>query len=216
MRTYPAPECSDFAGWDSICDSFIQAHRDTQRPAVLISNFGEMLPVSMRERLCANGVTPLGGLPEGMVAIHRAGWYGERRRHLLEAGDLEERILREALPAPDRAQLLDEWESKQMLEQCGLRVPTGGKVTGAEAGKAAEAIGFPVVLKLVSAQLAHKTEAGAVKLDLESREEVELAVKEIRENTRSLCAGEDSFLVERMVSGAVSELIVGIKRFLLP
>jgi len=212
VHDYPAPECSDFAGWDGICNSFIDAHRDTGRPAVLISNFGHMLPATVRARLCENGVTPLGGLPEGMVAIHRAGWYGERRRNLLEADDLEERILREALPAPDAAQLLDEWESKQMLERCGLRVPAGAKVTGAEAGKAADAIGYPVVLKLVSAQLAHKTEAGAVRLDLESREEVELAVEEIRESTRGLCTGEESFLVERMVPGAVAELIIGVKR----
>ena len=41
----------------------------------------------LRARLCASGVTPLFGLPDGMAAVRHAGWYGERREALLAADD---------------------------------------------------------------------------------------------------------------------------------
>jgi hypothetical protein len=44
----------------------------------------------MRERLCENGVTPLGSIQEGLAAVRHAAWYGVRRPLLIEADDLEE------------------------------------------------------------------------------------------------------------------------------
>jgi len=87
VHDYPSPERSDPSAWDEACNSFIEAHRVADKPAVLISNVGETLPADARERLCASGVTPLGGLPDGMAAVRHAGWYGERRRALLADGD---------------------------------------------------------------------------------------------------------------------------------
>ena len=75
-----------------------------------------------------------------------------------------------------------------------------------EAAKAAAELGYPVVLK-ADGDIAHKTEAGAVKLDL--RDEAAL---------RTACAAMtiatgpfDGFLVQAMVKGGV-ELVVGVKR----
>ncbi|HEY5658869.1 MAG TPA: CoA-binding protein, partial [Myxococcota bacterium] len=84
VHDYPLAERSDPAAWDGVCNSFIEAHRRVGKPAVLISNVGESLPRDARERLRASGVTPLAGLPDGMAAVRHAGWYGERRRALLE------------------------------------------------------------------------------------------------------------------------------------
>jgi len=86
VHDYPSPEHSDPSVWDGVCNSFIEAHRAVGKPAVLISNLGETLPADARARLCASGVTPLGGLPDAMAAVRHAGWYSERRRALL-AGD---------------------------------------------------------------------------------------------------------------------------------
>ena len=96
---------------------------------------------------------------------------------------------------------LDEWRSKMEL---GIPVPAGKLVDAAGAAEAAEALGFPVVLKAVSADLAHKTEAGAVRLDLRDAEAVRLAAKEL-----SLISPR--LLVERMVTGVVAELLVGVR-----
>jgi acyl-CoA synthetase (NDP forming) len=87
VHDFPLPERSDPSAWRGVCDSFIEARRAVGRPAVFISNFGESLPDDARAQLCASGVTPLGGLPDGMAAVRHAGWYGERRRALLAADD---------------------------------------------------------------------------------------------------------------------------------
>ncbi len=66
-------------------------------------------------------------------------------------------------------------------------------------------IGFPVTLKVSSAAIAHKTEAGGVKLNLTSKDEVAAAAQ-------SMAHLSDTVLVERMVRGAVAELIIGVNR----
>jgi succinyl-CoA synthetase beta subunit len=74
-----------------------------------------------------------------------------------------------------------------------------------------------VVVKAVGEDFLHKSELGAVALRLHSAEDVTRAVKSISESARKASVGADKvviekFLVERMVTGAVAELIVGIKR----
>ncbi len=89
-----------------------------------------------------------------------------------------------------------------MLAEAGLPVPDGERVaTADEAVRAAVALGFPVALKALG--LAHKSEHGAVRLNLRDAESVRTAASEL--------AGLGSGLyVERMVQGGVAELIVGI------
>lgn len=101
--------------------------------------------------------------------------------------------------------MLDEWQSKRALAAYGLPGPAGRLVEASDAVAAADALGYPVVVKAVSAELAYKTEAGAVKLDLNSAEAVQAAVSTLRHLS-------DRFLVERMAQEIVAELIVGVTR----
>ena len=83
--------------------------------------------------------------------------------------------------------------------------------TAADAAAAAEAIGFPVVLKIRSADILHKTEAGGVSLDLRSRDAVLKAADALTASARAAYpkAKIDGFLVQEMVSGV--EAIVGAR-----
>ncbi len=76
--------------------------------------------------------------------------------------------------------------------------------TDEAAGVAAE-IGFPVTIKTAAAHIAHKTEAGGVALNIKTAEEAEAAA------ARMAGLGPD-VLVERMVTGVVAELIIGLTR----
>jgi acetate---CoA ligase (ADP-forming) len=68
---------------------------------------------------------------------------------------------------------LDEVESKDLLRFYGIMAPAQALVTSpAEAQSAADRIGYPIVLKAVAAALTHKSDVGAVALDLSSRAEV--------------------------------------------
>lgn len=69
----------------------------------------------------------------------------------------------------------------------------------------AQSIGYPVTLKVSSETIAHKTEAGGVVLNLKSPEEVQAAAVKLSKLSEEV-------LVERMVTGAVAELIIGVAR----
>jgi acetyl-CoA synthetase len=68
----------------------------------------------------------------------------------------------------------------------------------------ARELGCPVTLKVSSAAIAHKTEAGGVALNLKNDDEVAAAATRMAKLAPEV-------LVERMVSGAVAELIIGLK-----
>jgi acetyltransferase len=113
----------------------------------------------------------------------------------------------------DGRTLLDEHESKRLLSSYGIpTVETRLAYTAAEAARAAEELGYPVVLKLYSRTLTHKTDVGGVKLDLKDEKAVEAAFAAIQAAVGEL-GGSGHFLgvtVQRMVKLADAyELIIG-------
>jgi acetyltransferase len=97
------------------------------------------------------------------------------------------------------------------LARYGIALPQSRTVkTATEAATAAEGIGFPVALKIVSPDILHKTEAGGVVLDLRSRDAVAAAADALVASARAAYpdARIDGFLVQEMVSGV--EAIVGL------
>ena len=100
--------------------------------------------------------------------------------------------------------ILDEAEAKALLRGYNLPVPAGRRATSVEeAAAAVEALGFPVALKALG--VAHKSEAGAVRLNLNS-------VDEVRAAAAALLPLGAGLYVERMIEGGVAELIVGFTR----
>ncbi len=108
--------------------------------------------------------------------------------------------------------LLTEYESKQLLTLCGIpAVETRIASSEDEAVAAAAAIGFPVVLKLHSETITHKTDVGGVKLNLANTEAVRQAYRAI-ESSVAERAGHESFqgvTVQPMLKVNGYELIVG-------
>jgi acetyltransferase len=108
--------------------------------------------------------------------------------------------------------LLTEFESKQVLGAYGIPV-TACRLAETEQGavEAAESIGYPVVLKLHSETISHKTEVGGVELHLATDRHVREAFQRIRGNV-SAKAGEAHFggvTVQPMIKGSGYELILG-------
>lgn len=76
--------------------------------------------------------------------------------------------------------ILLETEAKDILKEYGISVVEGSVATnGEEAALHAERLGFPVVLKIVSPQITHKSDSGGVKLNLSNTGEVKRAYQEI-------------------------------------
>jgi succinyl-CoA synthetase beta subunit len=100
--------------------------------------------------------------------------------------------------------VLGEREAKAVLRKYGVQSAAERQAKDADAAvKAAAELGYPVVLK-ADGDIEHKTEAGAVRLDL--RDEAAL-----RAACAAMTAAKNGFLVQAMVKGGV-ELVVGIKR----
>jgi acyl-CoA synthetase (NDP forming) len=119
---------------------------------------------------------------------------------------------RPALPSPAPASDLSPASLEAALARYGIVLPRSRAVADAgEAAAAAAAIGFPVALKIRSADILHKTEAGGVRLDLRSPAEVEAAADALQRAARAAYPGAriDGFLVQEMVSGV--EAIVGAR-----
>jgi acyl-CoA synthetase (NDP forming) len=116
------------------------------------------------------------------------------------------------VPAPRRG--AHDFEVLEWLRAQGVSVaPARLAKTLDEAVAAAEALGYPVALKVVSRQVPHKTEAGGLRLDLTSPSDVREAWGAIVGSVRRCQpdAAIDGLMVQKMVKGNI-EAIVGLKR----
>jgi succinyl-CoA synthetase beta subunit len=105
--------------------------------------------------------------------------------------------------------MLDEMESKKVLQVAGIPVTREIEARSpAEARAAAREIGLPVVLKLLSDEVEHKSDVGGVKLGLADLDAVERAAGEVLAVAAELGLAERRVVVQESVSGG-AELILG-------
>jgi acetyltransferase len=108
--------------------------------------------------------------------------------------------------------ILTEFEAKQVLAAYGIpTVQTEVARSPGEAVELADRLGYPVVLKLDSETITHKTDVGGVRLNLQDSDEVRQAYEELETSIRTHYRPEDfgGAAVQRMVSLDGYELIVG-------
>ncbi|MFC1910944.1 acetate--CoA ligase family protein, partial [Chloroflexota bacterium] len=110
--------------------------------------------------------------------------------------------------------LLNEVETKKLLKQAGIKATeTCLASTGQEAVALSKEIGFPVVLKIVSPDITHKSDSSGVKLDLKTTEEVSSAFDQILNNASQSCpfARILGVSVQKMAPTGV-EIIIGVSQ----
>jgi len=104
--------------------------------------------------------------------------------------------------------ILTEFESKELIQEIGISVPSQRLITSIdETISAAEEIGFPVVLKLIAEDIVHKSDTGAVKLNIKDKDELEAAYKDLM-NIAS--QKEKKISVQKMADEPITELIIGM------
>jgi len=111
-----------------------------------------------------------------------------------------------------RPNLLEE-EGLEILKAYGFPLPTSGLgKTEDEAVKIAKKIGYPVVMKIVSPQIIHKSDAGGVKVNLANDKEVKEAFKTIVKNAKKYNKKAEikGVLIVEMIKGG-KEMIIGSK-----
>ncbi|MFH1169891.1 MAG: acetate--CoA ligase family protein [Chloroflexota bacterium] len=144
-------------------------------------------------------------------------WLGRPRGRVAELSGIAagkgKRLVKTALKGTATRPLwLDAAAVTALLNDYGINTVLSRSARSAtEAAQAAEELGYPVAVKLLSDTITHKTEVGGVVLDLRSRREVEQAFRQIK--TRLAGAGRAKAMqgvtVQQMVRGGV-EVIVGV------
>ncbi|WP_315918986.1 acetate--CoA ligase family protein [Mesorhizobium sp. SP-1A] len=212
--------CSD-ADWWATVNAFDAALKANKARGAIVASMLENLPEGHAIEFFRRGIVPLHGIVEAFDAAEAAAFIGEAwsrpstsplwggRAECAGGGKAGDATPTPALRAdsPHKGEgkvVPDEAEAKALLRSAGLAVPQGLRAANvAEAVSAAEKLGFPAALKALG--VAHKSELGAVKLNLRSAGEVQAAAG-------ALLPLGSGLYVERMVEGAVAELIVGVTR----
>ena len=172
----------------------------------------------------AAGAVPTYGTPEEAVgAFQRIVRYQQSQALLLEAPasimegfapDVEaaRRVVQQALS--EEREVLSEPESKAVLAAYGIPVvPTRVAPEGAGLRAAAQELGYPVALKILSPDISHKSDVGGVALNLSSAEELERAAVHMLERCHEHlpAARIQGFTVQKMVRrGGACELLAGL------
>ena len=187
--------------WQTTVDAFVAAQAGHGARGLVVSSLPEGLPEPVARQLLARGIAPMQGLADCLDAISHAADIGAAQHRVAMITPLQ-------APVPltlAGARLLDEASAKQALARFGVPVPVGQVLGRAQVLPYAAALGYPVVLKALAPGLAHKTEAGAVRLNLQNDAELDAALD-------AMAPLSEQFLVEQMVGGPLAELLVGVQR----
>jgi acetate---CoA ligase (ADP-forming) len=195
---FPRQDRCDAADWNMTCEAVIASAKAAGAVAGIVASLGENMPEETALSLMAAGVVPFCGIDEALAAAEISAGIGTAWATVAPPPLLS------ATPSEGEIVTISESDAKAELAKFGLVVPTGKvAITAAEAADAAETLGFPVVLKALG--VAHKTEAGAVKLNLPDRQ----SVLDAADAMTNVAIG---YLVEKMIEKPVAEIIVGALR----
>jgi acyl-CoA synthetase (NDP forming) len=182
----PRTDRCSAASYQPALDAIVAAQSLTGKIAFPVASMAENFGEARAAAMMAAGVCPLLGLETGLAAIRAAqtapGAAGWRPVY--------------ALPLRESG-LLSEAEAKALLLAAGVPVPKGVAAATLE-GLDVAGLTPPYALKGLG--FAHKTEAGAVRLGLSGLE------------GQTEMPGAAGYLVEEMVSGALAEMLVGVRR----
>jgi acetate---CoA ligase (ADP-forming) len=196
MIDCPSALKADPASYIAAIEEFIAAYPGAPTRGAVICSLPESLDAATREMCLAAGVVPLQGQRQALEALDLAASVGEAwangaRVELRRPGHHND------------ARTLTEPEGKSALAAFGVRIPHSRVVKPGDAAAAAEAIGFPVVMKAASATLEHKSDVGGVVINIRTRAEATAAADRLSQLS-------DTLLVEEMIADGVAEILIGM------
>ena len=201
---------------ERVAGEIVEVAHQTTKP-VFVCWIEEASPVA-HDRLRAAAV-PVFDDPVRMVRATHALESYERRRTALELRRkraLSKVVMTEeasAHPFPS-GEVVTEFAAKQWLAREGFAVPDGAMASSArEAHEAAHRLGYPVCLKLVSSQVLHRSDIGAVRVNLQTKSDVVAAFDDVRAIALDRL-GPDldvAMLVERQVGDGVELIVSGFR-----
>ena len=200
LLDWPRTQESEQKDWDLTLLALSDAISGTREKTIVLASIADCMPKRIIKECQKYGIAPMIGLDICLKALNHSYRIGlafqKSAMHSIE-------ILR-SLSRSSKISTLTEFEGKKLLKKYGIPVPDGKIITStSEALMAAEKIHYPITLKVSDVELAHKTELGAVMLNINDPLSLEKACQDLFKIGSSL-------LIEKMVQDSVAELIVGV------
>jgi acetate---CoA ligase (ADP-forming) len=199
-----------------IAQTVADVAKENQKPFVFYTNLSRGINDPLLEKLKKGNIPLLQGTRESLNAISSLITYSRflRQRQSKQDSVNDFRIafdnLSDRLPAEKAT--LGESHSKNLLKSIGIETPKEVLATNPEqALEACRRLGFPVVLKVDSHQISHKTDIGGVALGIKNEQELISSWQEILDNVERNASQTkvNGILVQEMITGG-TEVIVGI------
>ena len=199
MLDFPNMKDCDIEEWEAIVDQYILSNKSKKIKAALIASLPETLPKHIRDRCLRSGIVPLQGLQEALFAINSSIVTGKawKKSNILKKINFKKCNKK-------KIKTYSEFQSKKILQNYGIRNPRSIISNSHNVIKDSKKIGFPLVLKIDSKKIIHKTEFQAVFTDVDSEDEIKKSIKQLSKIG-------NNFLIEKMIQDIVAEMIIGIK-----
>jgi len=208
---------------DRIAEAVVRAQQVTSKTIVAAWIGGPS--VEAGRAVLRQGGIPVYDFPDAAAgALHHLVAAGDRRSRQPASQTwsfrtdeaLGQRAARWRIQLQQNPGLLDEVRSKELLADYGLPVvPTARAESADQAVELANEIGYPVVLKVLSPDISHKTDVGGVVLNLGTEDAVRSGYETIRQSVAKMCptARWQGVSVQPMVAPTRGvELLLGMKR----
>ncbi len=191
---------TSFTEPQKIAESVYNAYKESGVNKPIVVNFtGGERSVKAGEWLIQNGI-PYYKSPDAAVraiaALRTYGKYQEKAHSEFRPYEVNYEMARAIIDKTIGCgrKILTEPEAKEVFAAYGLPVPKGKMAKNEEeAVKIARAVEYPVVMKIVSPQIIHKSDAGGVKVNIKSDDEVREAFRDIIENAKHYDSHADIF-----------------------
>ena len=194
MLDFPNMEKCDTDEWDAIVNKFIKVAKKYKNGS-LISSLSDTMPKHIRDKCINNGISPLQGMKEALFTIKKAIEIGSIWKN--ESAVKNYKVKRQN----KNIKTYSEFESKKILKKIGIRIPKGIISDKIKLKKDSAKIGFPLVAKIHSNTIFHKSEHNGVKTNIKNFNELISKTKTFK----------NQILLEKMVKDSLIEILIGIK-----
>ena len=167
MLDFPNIEDCDITEWEDIVDEYILSAKLKKKRAAIIASLPETLPKHIRDKCLKSGIVPLQGLKESLYAIHCSILIGQSwsKFNLLKVFKSNNKLR-------SLKKTYSEHQSKKILRGYGIGIPKSILSNIKQAVADSKKIGFPLVMKINSNQILHKTEIKGVFTNINSETEI--------------------------------------------
>ena len=200
LLDWPSNQKSEQKDWDLTLLALSDAISGTSEKTIVLASIADCMPKRIIKECKKYGIAPMIGLDICLKALN----HSYRIGLAFQKSEMQSIDILRSPSDPTKSSTLTEFEGKKLLKKYGVPVPDGEIISSSsEALIVADKIHYPVTLKVSNAELVHKTDLGAVLLNINDPIELEKACQDLFKIGPSL-------LIEKMVHDPVAELIIGM------